>query len=263
MKNRTLIILFLFLSVFSCRSKSSNEKLTIVPEKSEFYINKDSLLFQLNRSIGNEDESLYSNFLIEWNQKFQPNGLNFINQNEVTKSIFEIFKELYYPKSLNELGSWQKDYSRSQNYYVIQNTIKFCIADSPIDTIVNFRPPVILPQSTILYTSKIHNEIYNEFLKQLGKKAVIDLTTEVNPNAQLTGNDKKIELIEKYFPISLDSNLSNWSILSFPYINLITFNKDMNKAKVNFVVGSQGGVAELKKKNEKWIIIESNATWIE
>lgn len=249
--------------MFSCRSKSSNERLTIVPENFESYTNKDSLLFQLNRSIGNKDESLYSNFLIEWNQRFQPNSLDFINQNEVTKSIFEIFKKLYHPKNLNELGFWQKDYSSSQIYYVIQNTIKFCIADSPIDTIVNFRPPVILPKSSILYTSKIHNEVYNEFLKQLGEKAAVDLNKEVNPNAPLTDNDKKIELIEKYFPISLNSNLSNWNILSFPYINLITFNKDINKAKVNFVVGSQGGVAEFKKKNEKWIIIESNATWIE
>ncbi|MDQ2180301.1 hypothetical protein [Marinifilum sp. D714] len=260
MKNKTYIIIFFLFTSISCKEKVP---LKIDPEQHTPVVIRDSLYSQLAKSLSKNNESLYTKFLVDWNRKFQPNGVDFINQNEVSKSIFAIFKAIYQPKDIDELGSWQKDYSGPQNYYVIQNTIKFYIDGSNVDTITNFRPPTDLPKSSILYTSSIHQEIYNTFLNKLGKKDDNETIQEVNPNATLSNDDLKIKRIEKYFPIDLDSNLKHWNIISAPYIRLISFNENIDRAKVDFIVGCQGGEAILKKKNNKWIILESKATWIE
>ena len=54
-----------------------------------------------------------------------------------------------------------------------------------------------------------------------------------------------------------------WHLETHPDIYYILFNEALNKAKVEFRVGYEGGEAILVKEKGEWIIKKSKMTWIE
>jgi hypothetical protein len=54
-----------------------------------------------------------------------------------------------------------------------------------------------------------------------------------------------------------------WQLYSYPEVYSIIFDKQMNRAEVNFRFIYEGGKAVLENKNGQWKLLSSMRTWIE
>lgn len=54
-----------------------------------------------------------------------------------------------------------------------------------------------------------------------------------------------------------------WQLITYPEVQIIIFDKEMQYAKIYFRIVYEGGEAILKKEEDKWIIQSSQITWVE
>ena len=122
------------------------------------------------------------------------------------------------------------------------------------DTINDFRPSLNIAKEHVLYLLPEYKEAIYMFLKP-------DKDENIYIFDPHYGNERSA-FIRPYISV-LNGHWGGWHIETHPYINIIIFNKSLNKAKIYFRVGYQGGEATLEKNNSVWIISESKETWIE
>lgn len=209
-------------------------------------------------------------FFKRWNSSIPPNKTVFVNQNDTIKAVFQVFRVLYKPFDLLKLGGWEWGNKLNANakYAAIQNKIYYSIlatddlngANNNVDSILNFRPVTNIPEIQVVYlTTEFREALYN-FLgsdeSELGEGNIM------NPSQPKGESQRRYQLLRPFIPI-LHGHNTGWNIGTSPTIESIKFNKSLTLAKVQFIVGYEGGEAIVKKVGNEWIIASSKATWIE
>ena len=279
MMKRILFIIAL-LGLISCEKLTFDSPLIINAESEELYKSSykaEQLLTELETAYNQYNRSLINDlglFFTNWNKRVNPNSINDINQNETVKAIFDIYKTLYKPSGLLELGDWEwgNSLNSGSKYVVIQNKISYCVLphndieeddvdNQEFNSISNFRPPVDLKSGNVLYLTDEYEEALNIFLgsqsTELGDGGIM------NPSMPSGESEKRYLFLRQYIPILHGHWGGYWHIETHPHIYTITFNKKLNKARAFFRVGYMGGEATLEKVGINWRIKESKATWIE
>ena len=206
---------------------------------------------KLERAFRKSSSSNLEQFFIDWNTSVSSNTNN---QSDITTIIYEIYKEFYSPLELTTLSNWQWGNSNSK-YVVIQNKIYYAVAEKELfntywlinrDSIDNFRPELNLAKNKVLY-----------LLPEYEKALIMFLGTEANDK-----NWKRYEFICPQFPIMIGHWGWYWHLV-IPEVYLMLLDTNKTFAKVLFSGGPRGGEAILEKKDDKWVITECKATWIE
>jgi hypothetical protein len=270
-----LLIIILIFGFNSCRQSQKAERTSIKINDDYIPVFSDSVLLgSLEQAYTENLPDTLQQFFINWNEQIKPNTIEFIEQNETIKAVFESYKEFYKPFDLLQLGKWEWGNKLNSNckYVAVQNKIFYSVissenfdgADSETlyeDSIVNFRPPLLINKSKILYLTDEYNTSLNYFLgtesTELGNQNIM------SPSRQKGESKKRYEMIRPFIPILHGHWGGYWHVESHPEVFTITFNKDLSLAIFDFRVGYQGGKAILTKDSNGWKIKESKATWIE
>ena len=130
-----------------------------------------------------------------------------------------------------------------------------------VDSIVNFRPFINCNGKTPIFLTKKYDEILNDFLGN----EYIELGTGgiMNPARSKGESEKRKVFLENYIKIFHGHWGGYWQLLSYPEAESITFDKNMEYARVDFRLVYEGGFAILKNEGGKWTLISSELTWIE
>ena len=217
-------------------------------------------------------------FFKEWNSSVSSDAVNNIKRDKVVEEIYEIYKTFYNPLDLTKLGDWEWGNSLNSNskYVVIQNNIKYAVLEEELlekyyysgiyesinyITIDDFRPPLSLPKNKVLYLVPEYKNSLNMFLgtesTEIGENGIM------TPSIPKGDSDKRYSFIRPYIPVLHGHWGGYWHIATHPEISEIFIDTKHVVAKVFFRVGFQGGEATMKKKSHKWVIENSQATWIE
>ncbi len=129
------------------------------------------------------------------------------------------------------------------------------------DTISDFRPPISLSNRNIVYLNSLYYTGLTKFLGSIIKKN----KERLNYTYYLSEKEvKKRQLfLEQNIKVWEGHWGAYWQLLTYPEVNSIIFDKEMEYAKVFFRIVYEGGEALLKKENGKWRLISSKLTWIE
>ena len=190
-------------------------------------------------------------FFRDWNTSVSSNT---VMQDDITKTIYEIYREFYNPLDLTILSDWQWGNTNSK-FVVVQNKIYFAMAEKELfdtywhinrDSINDFRPELNLAKNKVLY-----------LLPEYEKALIMFLGTEASDN-----NWKRFEFILPQIPIMAGHWGWYWHLTN-PEVSLILLDTNKTHAKVLFSGGPRGGEATLEKESNKWVITECKATWIQ
>ena len=213
------------------------------------------LCARLERAFRLSSTSNLEQFFIDWNTSVSSNTGG---ENDITKTIYEIYRTFYNPLDLLILGDWEwgNSLNSSSKYVAVQNKIYYAVAEKELfdtywrinrDSISDFRPQLDLPKNKVLYLLPEYAKALNAFLG-----------TERSDE-----NWKRYEFLRYQIPILCGHWGWYWHLATHPEISLMLIDTDKTVAKILFRVGYQGGEATLEKNNNTWVITESRATWIE
>ena len=219
------------------------------------------------------DDSL-RRFFSDWNQLVPSNTKQFIEQNDTIQAVFDVFRACYKPLDLLKLGDWEwgNKLNSGARYVVVQNKIGYGVVrvDSlfdiawpriPLDSVVNFRPPVDLDAGKVLFLTAEYIKALNGFLgsesTELGDPDIM------SPSRAAGESEKRYDFIRPYIPILHGHWGGYWHLATHPSIGEILFNRTLTEARVAFRVGYQGGSAKMVRGADGWKIKESRSTWIE
>lgn len=121
------------------------------------------------------------------------------------------------------------------------------------DTIESFRPKIKLNKK-VLYLNNTYRTLLNEFIG----KEVIEI--ETSDSSYLSGESvNKVEFLSNRIKI-IPSHWIGWKFDTFPLILKITFDKNMQYAKLIFKIKYNYGEALLKKDNDEWKLVSIEDT---
>jgi len=234
------VILYLVTASVICCNHSCNKE--VAPDETH----AKELSEKLEIAFRKSSTSNLEQFFIDWNTSVSSNTAN---QSDIAKIIYEIYKEFYNPLDLTTLSEWQWGDTNSK-YVVIQNKIYYAVAEKELfdtdwlinrDSIDDFRPELNLAKNKVLY-----------LLPDYEKALIMFLGTDTSDN-----NWERYEFIHPQIPIMI-----GWALVN-PAVDLILLDTNKTFAKVFFSGNFRGGEAILEKKDNKWVITECKATWIE
>ena len=239
------IILYLVIASMICCNYSCDKENTTGENAAE------ELCARLEGAFRISSTSKLEKIFLDWNTSVSSNT---VEQDDITKTIYEIYREFYSPLDLTALSDWQWGNTNSK-YVVVQNKIYFAMAEKELfdtywlincDSINDFKPQLNLAKNKILY-----------LLPEYEKALIMFLGTKSSDE-----NWKRYEFISPQIPIMVGHWGWYWHFTN-PEVSLILLDTDKTVAKVLFSGGPRGGEAILEKKNNKWVITECKATWIE
>jgi hypothetical protein len=133
--------------------------------------------------------------------------------------------------------------------------------DTLIENIVNFRPQIKCGDKLPVYLTSRYDTILNAFLGNthlaLGAGGIM------NPARSKGESLKREKFLNQMVKIWYGHWGGYWQLYSYPEVYSIIFNKQMNRAEVNFRFIYEGGKAVLESKNGQWKLLSSMRTWIE
>ena len=218
----------------------------------------EELCAELESAFQSSSTSASDRFFADWNTSVSSNT-DSIGQNDIIKTIYDVYREFYSPLDLLRLGDWEWGNGLNSNckYVAVQNTIYYAVVEKEVfttwyniekyDSINDFRPLLNLEKSKVLYLLPEYKQALNLFIG-----------TQASENTQ-----KRYEFIRPYIPILYAHEGGRWYLATHPEVNRMLLTPDKTAAKVFFRVGFQGGETTLEKNNTTWEITESRATWIE
>ena len=150
-----------------------------------------------------------------------------------------------------------------RNEYGFENSFSFQYPDIgiPVDSIMNFRPNIKVPGKLCVYLTTEREKTLKAFLGD--KHLPIGSGGIMNPARSKGASEKRKKFLEHHIKIWYGHWGGYWQLKSYPVASSITFDKDMQYARVNFRLVYEGGQAILKKIDGKWTLISSKITWIE
>lgn len=267
MAKRIILLIILVVSTFLIfAQKNISELLGEIIKAKQIYEKLEIAYAQNNLDSINQ-------VLVDWNNQVQPNSYDFIHQNDTVLSVFEIYNIFFMPFDLLKLGNWEwgNRLNSGCKYAVVQENINFVVLDSqnldeinfeePTKKITNFRPPLNIDKSRILYLSNEYIIAIYAFLSSGWANCPINNT--MASSLEKEEIDKRYLMLRKLMPILPGHSGHYWHIATQPEISLIVFNNKFTSAKIYFRVAYQGGVATIEKEDKQWLIKESKSTWIE
>ena len=228
---------------YACSKENSLEK----AHPSEGLYEKLETAFQLSST------KQLDQFFIDWNTSVSSNIADSIEQDDITKTIYEIYRELYSPLDLTRIGNWKWGNSSNSNskYFMVQNRIYYAVVEKELldslhyketyNSINDFRPPLNLPKNKILYLLPKYEEALNKFL---GTEETED-------------NKKRHEFVRPCIPILYSHWGWYWRLATPPEISFILLSTDKTAAKVVFNIAFNGGEATLEKNGNMWVVTKS------
>ncbi|MES2388035.1 MAG: hypothetical protein V4543_08535 [Bacteroidota bacterium] len=130
-----------------------------------------------------------------------------------------------------------------------------------IDSIMNFRPGYTGSVKKAIFLNSKYRKILTDFLQNehsnLGDGGIM------NPAQAQGESEKRKKFLERFIKIYYGHWGGYWQLHSYPYCGSITFDKDMQYAKIAFTMVYEGGETVLKKTASGWKIVSSRRTWIE
>jgi hypothetical protein len=129
-----------------------------------------------------------------------------------------------------------------------------------IDSILNFRPQINSSKAPLYLTPK-YDKILNTFLGNTYHK--FGTGGIMNPAKAKGESEKRKVFLENYIKIWHGHWGGYWQLNSYPACSSITFDKNLEFAKIQFRMVYEGGEAILKRENGNWKLISSKRTWIE
>lgn len=260
--NRLITILLLTMFCIVCNGQTNATKSEITKDKKV-----ENLLIQLKSAYKTLDLSKLTVFLDEWIRDVESNKLDSINKNKDLKMVHEIYKAFYTPLNfdgicLNPKGSCN---TIDREYIIIQNKITYSIEldsnTSRKNTITSFRPRLKIANKKILYLTDEYNKALRIF-----SRSDYEVPFPKPPYNDARLSDKKTygtsDFIRMFLPISPEHCGIGWKIETPPHVYKIEINKELNKAVIRFAHGYEGGYSVLKKEKGKWIVKETEWTWI-
>ena len=272
MKN-SLVFLFLLMLPAAChnpdRSEGSAPTTQHLPP-----LTAKQLQVQLETAYNTKNNDSLDKFFSYWHASIGATDAKWINLNDTIKAVYEVFKCFYQPLDLLRIGQWEWGNRLNENakYVVVQNSIYYRVLPSEnadedngerhnTDSIIDFHPPVDLDPGKVLYLTNGYEEALNYFLgtesSKLGEGNIM------NPSQAVGESEKRYEFLRPFIPILHGHWGGYWHLATHPDVGIITLNKTLNEATINFRVGYQGGSARLSKTGNHWEVQKSNATWIE
>lgn len=238
---------------------------------------------ELESAYKKNSDSLLEKFLTKWSNDLKPNFPDNSFANDTIKNVYEIYTEFYKPFDLLKLGNWEweNELNSKSKFALVQNKLYYSIVsldslneskskyESEIkkeqiikkDSIIDFRPKLSFENHNILYLTPEYKTALNKFLgtqsTKFGKPNIMSVS---RPKKE---SEKRHKFIRPYLPVLHGHWGGYWNIETSPTIYGFYLNKNLNQAKILFVVGYQGGESFLEKENGKWVIKESKTTWIE
>ena len=172
-KNLFFILMLLFGLLFFNNRPNGFEK--VVNEYGT--TSSDSVLStKLELAFHKNSEYLLNQFFIDWSETVQSNTEAFVSQNDTIKSVFDSYKAFFKPLDLLKLGNWEGGNALNDNskYVAVQNKIIFSITPaenfddftktreiSYVDSISDFRPPISMTNSKVLYLTPEYKKSLN------------------------------------------------------------------------------------------------------
>ena len=221
---------------------------------------------------------LLEEFLNTWNKKSIP-ITNLGGLSEIEKNTYAIYQDFFNPFAIDKYGKheWGNNLYAEIKYVIIQNNIQSIVlkTDSieqdfrnyPDSLIVqniiisDFKPNLRFDSAEVLFLTSEYTSCLNKFLKK--KHYKLGTGGIMNP-ARATGNAiLKQDFLNQRLLVLHGHWGGYWYLETHPQIRNITFNRDLTKAKINFRIAYQGGEAYYIKKDDKWIMVSSDITWIE
>jgi len=262
-----LLIAIIFFGIISCSTSPKASDLKKVEDIYKPVYSAEEITNDLEFALNKRESVLIENIFAEWQRTVKPNSIEFINQNDTIAAIYEVFNSFYKPNDIQKLGDWEifKDLNSNCKYVVIRNKIQYSILNvnriTHVDWInskrilfSNFRPPLNSVGSNVLYLTDEYEESISDFL---GYETLLAKSEKGKSSEYSDERQRKYALLKDYIPVVLEQKENFWHLATYPYVNRIFLNKSLTKAKIDFSVGSEFGIAILKKEGENWIITEN------
>jgi hypothetical protein len=228
--------------------------------------NENQLYDSLMKGYTNETVLQLTWFLNEWNKKYQAN--EDVVTDEVQKDVCQIFKLVYKPFNIDDLGNheWGNEVYKGYQYAVVQNSIYYnfeydSLYSQKFDTIKDFRPNVNFSNAKTLFLTPQIESIIDSFLflgNPLENSDMRNISesdrTEIYKRGSYLG--KKIGVYPNHWGFG-------FHLVTHPDIGIVSFNKNRTKAKLNFRVVYMFGDAAFEKNDGSWKMIKSDITGIE
>jgi hypothetical protein len=267
---------------------NSIKTVKIVP----FNNRQQGTLEYLENAYKYDSDSLLKNFFDYFAENIFKIDSN-VNRNfSIINQVNEIYRLFYNPKDKSSIVGYTNNdlYIFYAKYIVVQNKInviilnsyqiidtirKKSIVDKSISynsdklnyrivnnfTINNFKPKIKIENSKIIYLDDEFSRILYKFLnteefKDLSKGGRVSTILEENMVIN------KIIFLNRMYRI-FHSYHGGWQIETFPFVNDIVFNSEMNEAVIFFRIYSWGGEAIFNLIDNKWVMLDSRLTWIE
>jgi hypothetical protein len=267
-------LILILISVFGLSSCGQKKVLKKISDTYKPIYTDSILCNRLEYAYKQNSQDSLRLFFADWNQNIEPSSKDFIEQNDTIKAVYDSYKAFYNPLDLLKLGDWEwgNDLNSMCKYIVVQNKIFYAVCSSNNfndfdwetsrkDSICNFRPPLQIEQSKVLYlTTEYKKSIYHFLGTESTKVGTPNL---MSPSRSKGESEKRYKQIRSFIPILHGHWGGYWHLETHPYVFTILFNKDLKIAKFDYRVGYQGGEATLTKGTNGWTIQKSEATWIE
>lgn len=212
----------------------------------------------------NKSQNCLEYFLDTWYENIGP--IDTTGLNDTIKNIYQLYTEFYSPWDLSRTGGseWGDNLYTGVPYYIIQNEIGFNFSleeggYSGEQTLTDFRPTIANQAVKILYLTDFYSRILNYFIG----------TEHINyecygvPMAPCSESYNRVSFLNQYLRIAAGHWGNSWHILTHPEVFSISFNPEMDSARVDFRIIYQGGEAILIKQQEGWELVDAYLTWIE
>lgn len=254
MKNKYIYFALSF--IFLSCSKDSEIK-----PKNDLKIESSNLLDSLTKGYTGSSQAELFWFLDTWNIEYISNEDSVNRDGGTAKDVYAIFKLIYKPFNINELGEheWENIYTGAK-YIVVQDIIYYNFnynntIHEENDSVVNFRPDINFDNTKILYYSNKYSDIIQTFLSH-GKEMEM-----------MEGYDEETLKRARYLNEGIYIFPGHWGgywhIITHPELSIISFNADKTKAKAYFRILYMFGEAEFEKEDGEWKLKNSAITGIE
>lgn len=205
----------------------------------------------LETAYRQQSEELLHQFFAEWqgtvyaktDSQLRPEG-------EIIQEIYAIFQTFYDPFDLSKFSesSWNNNVYTGIRYIIVQPSVSFQMEGDPeTDTVEEFRPFLVFPNTQVVYLTDGYRQMLSDFLESA---------------PSIAEKEKRLEFLNTMTRV-VPGHWGKWHFCTHPQVYNIRFSSDLSQATVFFRIIYRGGEAFFQKEGDTWEMINLRLTWIE